>query len=254
MQIRRWREEHGGRRWDCRRLLVDGLELPGVEAVLAALERPDKVLRDDARSRVLCFDGFPGASPAQAAQQLLKGPWVAKRPRWKDERLWNRLTTLYRPGEAAQVFERSLQLQEIGFPAAQVLLLLERRSRGMIAESWLVYRYLEGVPAGHEDGDRVIELLQLLHAAGWRHRDPHLANWIRTKEDLAALDLNPRRLRCWAPDAAYDFVLLRNCDPALEDRMPLSGSPAWRLALLRNGLVQGWRAVKRKLRGKNRPG
>jgi hypothetical protein len=248
MEERVWSEIVDGQQWDCRASLPPAFAELSAAAVLAAADKPDHILRDDRRSCVLLFDRFPGFSANEAVP---KGRWVLKRPRWKDERRINQLTTLYRKGEARQVHERSAAMEAIGFPVAYSALLMERRSLGMVVESWLVYRYLEGEVASVEDGHKVIALLEILHRAGWRHRDPHIANWIRQADgSLAALDMNPRRRRFFMPDAAYDFVLLRNCLPALQASLPLVGSLSWQLAEFRNSIVQKWRQFKRRLRGK----
>lgn len=222
--------------------------VPAAESLLEAVLHPDRALRDDARSRVLLFDSLPGAGPGAPPSR-----WVAKRPLWKDNRLWNRLTTALRAGEARQAFERAVQLQAAGFPVPRPLACLERRAGGLVVESWFWYEYVDGRPVEESDWPRIVELLEALHAAGWVHRDTHLANWLKTDAGVVALDANPRRLTRGPRgrrDAAYDFVLLRNCDPRTLPLLPGVGGRAWRRAEATNARVQGWRRLKRWLRGR----
>lgn len=220
---------------------------PSASRLLEAVERPTRALRDDARSRVLLFDALPGAGSGAPPSR-----WVAKRPVWRDGRLWNRLVTWLRPGEARQAFERALDLQASGFPVPRPLACLERRAGGLVVESWFWYEYAEGRPVEEADWPRVVELLVSLHDAGWIHRDPHLANWLKGERGICALDANPRRLTRGPRgrrDAAYDFVQLRNCEPRLLPLLPGVGGRDWRRAEARYARELAWRWLKRKLRG-----
>ncbi|MFA7331257.1 MAG: hypothetical protein WC326_09300 [Candidatus Delongbacteria bacterium] len=218
--------------------------------LLAATRHPDQRLRDDARSRVLLLREAPAGTPPELIHAA-PAPWVLKRPLWRDGRAWNRLVSLFQPGEMCRAFRAGLLLLESGVATPRPLLLLERRRWGLLVESWLVYEYVEGGPVTERQWPRVVEILSHLHAAGLCHRDPHLANWlVATDGQVVALDPGPRRLRPLLADDAYDFVLLRNCRPEILPLLPLQGSWKWRVAEARNAAVQGWRRWKRRLRGR----
>lgn len=215
-------------------------------ALREAATRPDEILRDDHRSRVLVLERLPATS---AASGLPVGPWVLKRPLCRDRRAWNRLGSLWSRGEMARSFAASLRLLELGLATPRPLLVMEGRCLGLLVESWLAYLHVPGRPAGPEEWPAVVAALSRLHAAGLRHRDPHLANWLADgRGGVVALDPGVRRLRPGLGDAAYDFVLLRNCRPELLPLLPLRGTWAWHLAELRNAWVQGWRRLKRRWR------
>jgi heptose II phosphotransferase len=214
----------------------------------AALSSPERVLRDDQRSRVLLV-----RPPLDTPTDLLKqspGPWVLKRPLWRDGRLWNRLVSWLGPGEMSRAFAGGLLLLSTGLQTPRPLLVMERRRAGLLVESWLVYEFVEGRPLTEEDWPALVSALRLLHASGLRHGDPHLANWlIRTDGSLCALDPGPRPLRPLLADDAHDFVLLRNCRPDILPLLPGVGTWRWRVAEARNAWTQAWRRGKRWLRG-----
>lgn len=228
----------GAHHVDLRRLGVD---------LLAAASTPLGVLRDDARSRVLLV--HPPAWLPDGLLRRFPPPWVMKRPLWRDGRCWNRLVSPFGDGEMRRAFHGGLALAGLGLATPQPLLVLERRCCGLLVESWLAYVHETGGPVTEEHWPRVVEALQRLHGAGLSHGDPHLANWLAAPDGrVVALDPAPRPLRS-AVDAAYDFVLLRNCEPRLLPLIPGTGSKAWQRAEARNARVQGWRRWKRRLRG-----
>lgn len=209
---------------------------------------PDRVLRDDQRSRVLLLERVPEGAPAECLK-LSPGPWVLKRPLWRDGRGWNRLVSWFRPGEMRRAFHSAARMLELGLATPRPLMLMERRRWGLLVESWLVYEYVEGTPLGEAHWPLVVEALCRLHAAGLRHGDPHLANWLATSDgQVVALDPGLKRLCPLRADDAYDFVLLRNCQPRILPWLPLRDSWKWRVAEVRNSLVQEWRAFKRRRR------
>ena len=214
--------------------------VPAVSAVLAGPVFAE--LRNDHRSRVVRLAVLPGAEP-------LPEGWVLKIPRWQDGRAWNRLTTLWREGEARRAFRRALRLESLGIPAPRPVMQWERRRAGCVVESGWLYGYVEGARIRPTDWPRVIGLLGVLHEAGLAHGDPHLANWVQRDGIVYALDCAPRRSLLPALAAAYDFVLLRNCEPGLLPLIPGQDGLWWKLALARDAWVHGLRRLKRRLRG-----
>lgn len=214
--------------------------------LLDAATRPMAILRDDHRSRVVQVappDGLPSSFLARCP-----GPWVMKRPVWRDGRAWNRLVSPFTEGEMRRALRGGLTLAGLGLATPEPLLALERRRCGLLVESWLAYVFVEGRPVEEAHWPAVVEALVRLHGAGLCHGDPHLANWLATPGGaVVALDPAPRPLRDEA-DAAYDFVLLRNCEPRILPLLPGTDAAPWRRAEARNARVQAWRAWKRRWR------
>jgi hypothetical protein len=211
-------------------------------ALLELFQHPHHVMKDDRRSLVFLVETLPFHCPGQ-------GPWVCKRPRWHDNRLWNQLMSLVREGEMRRSYRAALFLEQLGMATPRPMLCLERRRWGMVVESWLVYEYARGEAVGQAQWSAVVAALEGLHRAGLRHGDPHLANWLVDGQGgVLMLDPGPRPLRPGFADDAYDFVLLRNCQPAILPLLPLRQSWKWRVAEFRDSWVHGLRNLKRWLR------
>jgi len=186
---------------------------PSPEDLLVHAEKPDRVLRRDKRSIVLLLNNLPqSAAPP--------GPWVLKRPLDKDIRTFNRLTTLYRASEALQHFKAWTRLRRLGIPLPKPVMAFERRNWGMVSESWFLYRYEKGEALKSEHWPSLIKLLEKLHAAGLRHRDPHFKNWLQRDGEIIAIDLNPRRAILPSLAFATDFLYLRDKLPGIRTLLP----------------------------------
>lgn len=222
---------------------IHGLQDSAIPLFLERFRRPDHLLKDDRRSVVGRLDQLPLAG-------LGPGPWVCKRPRWHDQRLWNRMLSLVREGEMRRAFNAALHLERLGLATPRPVLCVERRRWGMLVESWLLYEFAPGEAIAEAQWPAVVEALKGLHQAGLRHGDPHLANWLsRGGGGVLMLDPGPRPLRPACADAEFDFILLRNCQPAIQPLLPMRSGWRLRVAEARNAWVQGWRRLKRKLRG-----
>jgi heptose II phosphotransferase len=208
-------------------------------------ERCTQILRDDQRSFVgiLDDDSFGGG-----------GRIVAKSPREKDRRWGTRLTSLAGSSQAFRTLRAIAALEDAGVPTPPGLLALERRRSGMVVESWLFTRWIDGVPCTAADVPDVITLLGRMHRAGWVHGDAHIQNFIREPGGVVILDPSPHRKRWGGISAAYDLILLRNSRPDVEAAfaraMPEAArrSAAFRIADLYDGWIHAWRALKRSVR------
>ncbi|MBM3285894.1 MAG: hypothetical protein FJY88_00870 [Candidatus Eisenbacteria bacterium] len=221
---------------------------PGHERLARLLTRftppppPVEPLRDDYRSYVGVFE--------------VEGRRVvAKSPRMKNRASWNRLTTLLRTGESTATVTACLAVRSDGIPVPEYICSLERRSLGMIVDSWMFYLFVPGVPCGSDQYGLVVESLASLHRAGWVHGDPHIANFLRVGDGVQILDCRPRPARFGSLSECYDFVRLVNSEP---DLAPHLGSRArtlpYRVARAYDRAIHGWRDVKREVRsGIGRP-
>lgn len=173
--------------------------LPAADACELARQVPGlsgEVLRDDHRSLVKRV-----RHPA--------GELLCKQPRHKDHRIWPRINTLWRAGEARALLEGMLVLGTLGLPTTVPLLAMERRRLGAIVESWLVYRYRPGRCIGTDDYPQVVALLRRLHEAGYRHGDAHIDNFLHDGAGAFMIDCKPRRNRYGSFGQYNDFVYLQ---------------------------------------------
>jgi tRNA A-37 threonylcarbamoyl transferase component Bud32 len=203
-------------------------------------ERCPRILRDDQRSFVGVMEGAGGSI-------------VAKSPRERDRRRWNRLTSLAGESLPFRTLRAIAALEAAGVPTPAGLLALERRRGGVVVESWLFTRWLEGTPCTAADVPEIIALLDRMHRAGWVHGDAHIQNFIRTDSGIAILDPGPNRPRFGRVSAAYDLILLRNSRPevgtAFARAMPdARRDAAFRIAAAWDDWIHLWRRSKRAVR------
>jgi heptose II phosphotransferase len=244
----------------------EALVAPAGHALCAAIaessrirERCARILRDDRRSFVGILDEaeFGEAALGEAALTggSAGGPIVAKSPRGKDRRFWSRVRSLAGESQAFRTLRAVAALEAAGVPTPSGLLALERRRSGMVIESWLFTRWVDGAPCTALDVPDVIAVLRRLHAAGWVHGDAHIQNFVRGPRGVVVLDPGPHPRRWGAAAAAYDLILLRNSRPDIAAAYALAvpeserKSAAFRIASRYDDWVHGWRRLKRAIRG-----
>ena len=219
-ELQRWVEER-----------VRGSKRPTATSV-----RTVEVLRDDYRSLV-------------ALLELGGRRIVAKSPRLKNRSRWMRVLSLFRRAEAADTVRRLWELRRRDVPLPEPILAMERRSAGRVVDSWLFYLYAEGSAAGAGQIPQVVRALESLHQAGWVHGDPHPQNFIWDGSSIHMIDCRPKRARLGAVSRCYDFVLLESGREGVVPHLPVSTtSTAYRLALLYDRWIKGWRRAKKSLR------
>lgn len=217
-------------------------ELAGRLAQLSPLPQAVRLLRDDYRSYVgvLEVDG-----------RLV----VAKSSRLKNRGGWSRLITLLRPGEAASTLRACLHVRRHAIPVPEYICALERRSRGMIVDSWMFYFFIEAAPCVPEHYPLVLQALARLHRIGWVHGDPHIANFLWNDAGVHLIDCRPHLARLGRLSECYDFVRLANSRPAIATHLhSISRTRAYRIAAAYDRAVHRWRNLKRTVRaGIGRP-
>ena len=173
-------------------------------AILPRLNAPDTVLKQDHRARV-------------GVIELNGVRYVVKRFTIQSNWFWFQLASLFFPDVGEIAYRNGIELAKAGVPTPRPALLMQRIRRGMVVESWLVYRFLEGELLTAGDAGEIVAFIKRMHNAGWVHRDPHPSNFIRQSTDggqVAALDpIRARRSR--SPyRRAYDVMLLARDMPA----------------------------------------
>jgi hypothetical protein len=185
-----------------------------------------------------------------------RGLLVVKRSRLERASRWRRFWTLVRPSDGRRGFANQLRLRALDLPVPEPVLALERRRFGTVTDSWHVYRHVEGRPCGVGEAGAIAETLGRLHARGWVHRDPHVANFLRDGLGVVILDCGRARpsRSPWA--RAMDLVLLEKCCRGQGAPAPPIGAPRALVALARahSRALVGWRSLKRRARAAVRGG
>ncbi len=120
---------------------------------------------------------------------------IYKVPRGRNKRRWERLLTLFREGETFRHFRSMARLIDLGFRAPEPVLAAQRRSRGMVVDSWLLYRFVEGKKAGSGDAGPITRELLRLHEMGYLRRDPHAKNYLVADGGIVFVDSRLTRPR-----------------------------------------------------------
>lgn len=128
--------------------------------------------------------------------------YIVKIPRARSIRYWERLLTIFRDGESFRQFSNFKKLILLGFNAPTPILATEKRSRGIVIDSFIIYKYIEGRLATPEDVDIIApELIKLLNL-GFTRKDPHPQNFIIASDGVYFIDFHIKRpfffnkLRC----------------------------------------------------------
>ena len=132
--------------WVCYANHRSKITIPDIETLLDDIAALPRTLKDDRRSLV-------------KVGPLLGRETVAKQPRDKNRRLWSRLLSLVRNGEARQTMLTLLEFQAGGIESVNPFLVLEKKQRGLLVDSWILYEFRAGEPAGIEQLDEIIPSL-----------------------------------------------------------------------------------------------
>lgn len=144
--------------------------------------------------------------------------YVLKIPKEKNERWWIRFTTLFRDGEAFKNIKGMLTYQQLGLHTTTPVIAAEKRTAGMVTDSWLLYEFLDGkVCLGHEEYySMVVNELKLIHSKGYLHGDPQIRNFLHKNGRIYVIDSNPKRTGVFNFGKAYEFAYLRKSAPGIE--------------------------------------
>lgn len=183
------------------------------------------------------------------------GALLLKVPRARNSRRWERFLTLFRESDALRTFRHIEQLSDLGFGAPQPVLACERRRRGVVVDSFVCYRFVEGRPAEPKDAEQILAELQALHRKGYLRSDAQLANFLMVDGTVTFIDFRLKKPR-FLPQlqkAREIDRFLRSCPEA---RRLLSGAEAssfWlRLASSLESASFGLRNFKRRVRNRRK--
>lgn len=142
---------------------------------------------------------------------------VLKVPKEKNNRLWIRLLTWVRQGEAFKNLQGMKKLWDNGIKTTKPIFAAEKRKNGMVVDSWLVYEYLEGKNCLDQTAHfpQVVSTLKKMHNSNLLHGDSQIRNFLIVDEDIYVIDSNPASTK--NPfNKAYEWAYLRRSSPEIE--------------------------------------
>ncbi len=207
-----------------------------IEHLNALIAKPDLQFKEDHRSKV-CLFSFDGVR------------YIGKEFTLQKTWFWFKFTSLLFRSLGEVAWFNSLELISDGIPVPEPELLMQRIRWGMVVESRMIYRFVDGKLLTTEDGSDIVEFVRKMHSAGWIHRDPHPANFIRTEKGVVMIDpIRARRSKC-AFFHAYDAVLVARDIPNVRKFYGIKVFGLWySLARIRHRMMGLYRKIKYFLR------
>lgn len=150
--------------------------------------------------------------------EISQREYVLKIPKEKNRKWWIRFTTLFRDGEAFKNIKGMFKYEELGLHTTQPVIAAEKRSFGMVTDSWLLYEYIDGENCLDREDlyPMVVEELKLIHSKGYLHGDPQIRNFLYKNNQIYVIDSNPKRVGIIGFSRAYEFAYLRRSAPGIE--------------------------------------
>lgn len=150
---------------------------------------------------------------------LRKKDAVLKIPVEKNNRPWIRFLTWFRKGEAFKNITGMLKLWDRGVKTTVPIMAAEKRTFGMVKQSWLIYEYLDGTTClDHpEYFEGVVAKLGEIHSRGLLHGDPQIRNFIAKGDEIYVIDCNPKPTGYFGFARAYEFAYLGRSQPEIID-------------------------------------
>jgi heptose II phosphotransferase len=180
---------------------------------------------------------------------------LLKVPRARNMRSWERLLTRFRGSDAFRTFLHLETMASMGFRVPQPVLAAELRSKGVVVDSFMCYRFVEGRPAEVNDADKVLNALQALHQRGYLRSDAQLANFLMVENAVVFIDFRlkkPRFLPKLQKAREIDRFL-RSCPESRSLLSPKEASSGWLwLASRLEDISFGMRNLKRRLRARRK--
>lgn len=176
---------------------------------------------------------------------------VIKQPRSRNKRIWERLMTLFRPGEAIRVQASHLKLKELGFACPDPILAAEFRSFGCVTDSFFLYRYQNGRPATKEDAPVVSHELQRLHSRGYTRGDPKVQNFLIDGGKVYFIDFKLAKPRWFLRHSTrMEYAHFLHTMPEGIEHLPQKEreSPGFRLAVWLRRAISDAKRKKREWR------
>ncbi|MDP8240810.1 MAG: hypothetical protein P9X24_17115 [Candidatus Hatepunaea meridiana] len=204
--------------------------------LLNKFKNPDSILKHDNRSDVGTF-------------KIGGLRYVIKKFTFQSTNTWLRLTSVFFPTQGEIACRNSLEMASVGINTPQPALLMQRTRGKVVANSWLVYRFVEGQPLTKDNTEDIVEFVKNMHRSGWIHRDPHPGNFISTPEGIITIDPIKARQTNNHYLKAYDVVLMEHDMPAARDIYGRNELGRWfTYAKAGHALLKFYRSLKYSIR------
>ncbi|MBR9871046.1 MAG: hypothetical protein GYB26_07905 [Gammaproteobacteria bacterium] len=176
---------------------------------------------------------------------------LLKVPRARNGRKWERFLTLFRESDAFRTLHNLELMRSMGFSAPEPVLAGERRAGGVVVDSFVCYRFVEGRRAEPRDASAILAAIEALHQRGYLRGDAQLANFLIVEGNVTFIDFRLKRPR-WLPKlqkAREIDRFLRSCPEARKLLTPDQAASSWlKLASILERFSFGLRTVKRNMR------
>lgn len=176
---------------------------------------------------------------------------LLKVPRARNGRRWERFLTYFRVSDALRTFRHLELMARLGFVAPQPVLAGERRCRGVVVDSFVCYRFVDGRPAEAGDANKILAVLRALHKLDYLRSDAQLANFLIVGDAVTFIDFRlkkPRFLPRLQKAREVDR-LLRSCPEAYSFLSREEKASRWLwLASCLESISFGLRDLKRRMR------
>lgn len=147
-------------------------------------------------------------------------PCILKIPLGRNARLWERFLTLFRDSDAYRCYFSMNRLKAMGLHCPTPILAAQRRRLGMVVDSFFIYEYQNGEPAGSQDLPLIGAEMAKLHASGYIRSDPKPVNFIKDDERIYFIDFRLKKPLLFrtlriimnsylpsGPDTAHNFMV-----------------------------------------------
>lgn len=187
-----------------------------------------------------------------AGQSLL-----LKVPRARNGRKWERFLTRFRESDAFRTVRHLELMRSMGFAAPEPVLAGERRAGGVVVDSFVCYRFVEGRRAVPDDAGAILAALEDLHQHGYLRNDAQLANFLIVDNNVTFIDFRLKRPRWFRrlQKAREIDRFMRSCPQARSLLSADQAGSGWlRLASLLEHFSFGVRMIKKNVRKRRKSG
>lgn len=162
-----------------------------------------KVLKDDKRSYVVLIN-------------IMDNRLVLKIPREKNTRKWQRFINGFRGSDSLRSYKMMNNLKKIGIKSTEAVLAMEKRKNGLIIDSYLLMKYLNGKEIQNKYYLDVIKTLNSIHDKGYLHGDSQIQNFMSVEDEIYSIDLRLQKNIYGQIGRDYEFIYLRESCKEIE--------------------------------------
>ncbi|MGL6023642.1 MAG: lipopolysaccharide core heptose(II) kinase RfaY, partial [Cetobacterium sp.] len=154
-----------------------------------------KKLKDDQRSRVHLI-------------KIENKKYVYKEPIEKNNKIWQRLLSVFRGGESKREFLNCEKIKKLGFLGPNPIVAFEKKRFLMTVDSFFLMEYVDGETSKIEHVDLVVKNLNAIHEKGYLHGDSQLSNFIIKEKKVYLIDCKLSRNLYGVIGKIWEFLYL----------------------------------------------